>query len=281
MRAPDREIVENRGVRAAVVGHVEWVEFIRVEEIPRADEIVSAEESWEEPGGGGAVAAARMSDVADETLFFTALGDDERGHRAKEQLEKLGISVEVAWRAAPQRRAVVFIDAGGERAITVIGERHGPCGVDELPWYELGRTDAVYFTAGDRKALEHARNARTLVATARELTLLEHARVQLDALVGSGSDPKESFVPADLEPAPGIAVVTSGSLGGWMHPGGPFTAQRLPGVVQDAYGCGDSFAAGLAVALADGDSRASAVEFAASWGAAALCRRGALGTIAS
>ena len=67
------------------------------------DEIVTAEECWEEAGGGGGVAAARLAELADETIFFTALGDDERGHRAKEQLEAAGVTVEVAWRSAPQR----------------------------------------------------------------------------------------------------------------------------------------------------------------------------------
>ena len=268
-------------MRAAVVGHVEWVEFIRVDVLPGRDEIVTAEECWEEAGGGGGVAAARLAELADETIFFTALGDDERGHRAKEQLEAAGVTVEVAWRSAPQRRAIVYLDSTGERTITVIGERHAPRGADELPWYELRRTDACYFTAGDRRALECARDARVLVATARELALLTDTGVKLDALVGSGSDEKERFTPARLDPAPGVAVVTAGSLGGWMHPGGPFTAQPLPGAREDVYGCGDSFAAALTLALARGDAAELAVEFAATWGAAALTRRGALGPLSS
>jgi len=267
-------------MRAAVVGHVEWVEFIRVERVPEPDEIASAEESWEEAGGGGGVAAARLAEHADETILFTALGDDERGHRALEQLERLGVRIEVAWRSEPQRRAVVFLDGRGERAITLVGERHAPRGEDALPWYELGRVDAAYFTAGDREALEHARDARVLVATARELALLSSSGTRLDGLVGSASDEKESFVPAELGPAPGLAIVTSGSLGGWAHPGGPFSAQPVPGPREDSYGCGDSFAAGLAFALARGDAPDLAVQFAATWGAAALARRGALGRIA-
>ena len=39
----------------AVVGHVEWVEFARVERVPRAGEIAHAEARLEEPAGGGAV----------------------------------------------------------------------------------------------------------------------------------------------------------------------------------------------------------------------------------
>src|SRR5947209_3697107 len=45
-------------MRVAVVGHVEWVEFVRVGTVPLPGQIAHALETWEEPGGGGAVAAA-------------------------------------------------------------------------------------------------------------------------------------------------------------------------------------------------------------------------------
>jgi len=51
-------------MRVAVVGHVEWVEFARVESVPRAGEIVHALETWQEPAGGGAVAAAQLARLA-------------------------------------------------------------------------------------------------------------------------------------------------------------------------------------------------------------------------
>ena len=64
-------------MRVAVVGHVEWVEFARVDHVPVPGEIVHALETWEEPAGGGAVAAVQLSRLAGECLFLTALGDDE------------------------------------------------------------------------------------------------------------------------------------------------------------------------------------------------------------
>ena len=48
-------------MRVAVVGHVEWVEFARVERVPSPGEIVHALEAWEGPAGGGAVAAAQLA----------------------------------------------------------------------------------------------------------------------------------------------------------------------------------------------------------------------------
>src|SRR5919199_2566991 len=98
-------------MRVAVVGHVEWVEFARVERVPRPGEIVHALESWEEPAGGGAVAAVQLARLAGDCLFLTALGDDELGRRAAQELSELGVRVEAAWRPEPQRRAFVHLDA--------------------------------------------------------------------------------------------------------------------------------------------------------------------------
>src|ERR671937_2730239 len=102
-------------MRVAVVGHVEWVEFARVDHVPVRGEIVHALETWEEPAGGGAVAAVQLARLAGACLFLTALGDDELGHRAKRRLEALGVRVEAAWRPEPQRRAIVHVDGASER----------------------------------------------------------------------------------------------------------------------------------------------------------------------
>ncbi len=162
-------------MRVAVVGHVEWIQLARVEKVPAPGEIVHASEVWEEPAGGGAVAAVQLARLAGECLFITALGDDALGHRAKQDLERLGVRVEAAWRSEPQRRAFVHVDADAERTITVMGERVGPDGDDPLPWAELNGTDAVYFTAGDSAAVRRARAARKLVATVRAIAPLAKA----------------------------------------------------------------------------------------------------------
>jgi ribokinase len=258
----------------AVVGHVEWIQFARVEEMPAPGEIATAIEVWEEVGGGGAVAAAQLAKLAGACTFFTLLGDDELGRRAHEQLTKLGVRVEAEFVARPTRRAFTHVDEVGERTITVLGEKLHPSTSHRLPWGELARTHGVYFTAGDVSALEAARRARVLVATSRELSTLQRAGVELDALIGSGKDEGERYQPGELDPQPRLAVFTAGSLGGWTQPGGPFNAAPLPGPVSDAYGAGDSFAAGLTYALATGMEREEALELAARCGAAAMTGRG-------
>jgi ribokinase len=265
-------------MRAAVVGHVEWIEFVRVERVPVAGEIVHALDAWEEPGGGGAVSAVQLRKLVGEATLFTALGDDELGRRAHEGIEALGVRLRVAWRPEPQRRAVVHVDAAGERTITVIGARLGPRADDPLPWEELERADGVYFTAGDPGAVRAARAAGTLVATPRGLEVLAESRVELDALVASGKDVGERYEPGQLEPPPRLVVRTEGAAGGtWERPGGEsgrYEATPLPGPVVDSYGCGDSFAAGLTFGLGEGRALDDALELAARCGAACLTGRG-------
>ena len=259
------------------MGHVEWVEFARVERMPVAGEIVHAAESWEEPGGGGSVAAVQLAKLAGECTFFTALGDDELGHRSKERLERLGVRVEAPFRDEPQRRAFVHTDAAGERTITVIGDRLGPRGDDPLPWDELAHADAVYLTAGDAETVRRARAARTLVSTPRGIEALAEAGVELDALVASGSDAGERYEPGDLDPAPRVVVRTAGAAGGeWERGGssGRYEAAPLPGPVRDTYGAGDSFAAGLTHGLGAGMELGDALVLAARCGAACITGRG-------
>ena len=259
-----------------MIGHVEWVQFARVEHVPAAGEIVHALETWEEPAGGGAVAAVQLANLNGSVHFFTALGDDELGRRAGDELAGLGVTVHAAAAREPQRRAFTFVDGEGERTITVLGRKLLPSGEDGLlPWEELSRCDAAYFVSGDVAALHAARRAHVLVATARELATLRRGEEQIDVLVGSGEDKGERFEPGELVPPPRIVVTTAGHLGGWVRPGGPYRAAPLPGPIHDTYGAGDCFAAGLTFALAEGRAMDEAVALGARCGAAVLTGRGA------
>jgi ribokinase len=265
-------------VNLAVVGHVEWVEFVRVDHVPRPGEIVHALETWEEAAGGGAVAAVQLANLNGSAHLFTSLGDDEHGRLAAQELAARGVTVHATAAGAAQRRAYTYVDENGERTITVLGRKQLPAGDEEsLPWEELARCDAVYFVSGDVAALRAARRAPILVATARELDTLRRAGERIDVLVGSGEDASERFEPGELDPPPRTVVTTAGALGGWIRPGGPFRAAPLPGAIEDAYGCGDCFAAGLTFGLADGLDMDAAVALAARCGAAVLCGRGAYG----
>jgi ribokinase len=265
-------------LQMAVVGHVEWVEFLWVDHLPAPGEIIRASKSLQQPAGGGAVIAAQMAKLVGSAQFFTALGRDELGERAQAELQALGLELHVAWRDAPTRRAVTFIDSDGERTITVIGERLSPTAADPLPWERLAQCDGVFITAADAAAVRLARRARVLAATPRlGLGTLQTAAVPLDLLVGSALDPSEQVPANALDPAPTMTVATEGARGGYTVPGGRFEALDRGAPLGDSYGAGDSFAAGLTTALAAGLPREQALALACRCGAACLDGCGAYG----
>src|SRR3989440_12545603 len=175
-------------MRVAVVGHVEWVEFVRVGTVPLPGQIVHALETWEEPGGAGAVAAAQLARLAGSCSLFTALGSDELGRRSRAELSRLGVEIRAIPETEPTRRVYTYVDDTGERTITVLNEKLRPRGGDSrLPWRELAEMDGVFFVSGDAEALHPCRTARVLGATAKELPSRHEAAPEPCALVGGGA----------------------------------------------------------------------------------------------
>jgi len=266
----------------AVVGHVEWVQFAHVQHVPVAGEVVHAEDPFEEPAGGGGVAAVQLARLAGGARLFTALGRDEHGERSFGRLAELGVSVHAERLDQPSRRAVTLIDVAGERTITTLGLRLEPHGDSaELDWQSLAGLDGVYFTAGDLPALQAARAAsRVLVASPRAGEALGRG-VPLDALVLSGDDAIEGGEVGRARDDAAMLVITDGARGGRFIAAdgerGDWQAEPLPGPARDAYGCGDSFAAGLTFGLARGMDRPSALRLAARCGATCRAGRGPYG----
>jgi ribokinase len=277
---PDRD-VGSAGVRVGIVGHVELVEFAVVDAVPAPGEIVRAAEHFVEAGGGGGVAAVQLRRMAGAAVLLTALGDDATGERVGRELRRHGVEVHAARRAGPHPRAFTHLDAAGERTITVLGAPAAPSGDDPLPWDRCAELDGLYVTAADAGALRAARAARVLVATPRTGPALATARVQLDVLVASTSDAGEAAAVASADPPPAVMVLTDGDRGGtWTAAdgsSGSWAPAPLPGPPVDAFGCGDTFAAALTLALAQGRRLEEALAFAARAGARCLTGRGPYG----
>ncbi len=261
----------------AVVGHVEWVQFARVEHVPKAGEVVHASDPFEEPAGGGAVAAVQLARLAGAATLITALGDDLPGRRSRERLAELGVEVHAATVELPTRRAVTLLDERGERTIMTLGQRLDPPA--ELVQQALGggaHFDGIYFTAGGPEALRLARGASgVLTASPRAVHGLGHG-VELDALILSNRDEYEVGVAAGVEREAATVVRTEGSQGGSYQRRGEdprrWQGSPPPGPVVDGYGCGDSFAAGLTFGLARGLELDAALAVAARCGA--VCATG-------
>src|SRR5690242_3445461 len=260
----DRNAGGGRNVRCAVVGHVEWVEFARVERMPAAGEIAHATETWEEPAGGGAVIARQLARLAGRCELFTILGADALGHSTERRLAELGVDVH-ARRAGMTRRAWTHVDGSGERTITVLGDKIPVSGPLPLHGY-----DVVFYVSGDAAAVRSARQGRFLAATMRQQPTLREAGVPIDLLVGSLHDAREKY-DGTLDVA--HLVQTDGANGG-IADGRRYDAVPFAGPVVDTYGAGDSFAAALCFALARGDDLDAALALGARAGAAVIAGRG-------
>jgi ribokinase len=265
-------------VRVAVVGHIEWVDFVSLDRYPDEGQVAHAEHWSARVGGGGGVAAIVLAELGADVDFFLALGRDANGLATVEQLTERGVRPHVAWRERMTRRAITYLSGHGERTIVTIGERLQPHGNDDLEWERLRAAGAVYFTAGDAGALAHARQAGVLVASPRGRDAFEDPRApQLDALVFSTEDHDEREWAARLAGSTRLMVATEGAAGGrwWGESEGRWAAVPLPGAACDTYGCGDSFAAAFTFGLGAGRSVAGAARLGAEWGAVALARTGA------
>jgi ribokinase len=272
-------------LKVAAVGHVEWVQFGRVRRVPRAGEVAHARDAFEEPAGGGAVAAVQLARLAGTSLLITALGADDHARRSRERLDELGVRVRAVERDVPTRRATTLTDEQSERTIITLGERLQPEGADtQLAWDELARMDAVYFTAGDAQALRAARACRVLVASPRARDALGHG-VRLDALILSDDDEIELRAAAGVEQEADAVLRTRGERGGTFETragergswdaGQPAERERVATAPDaDSYGCGDSFAAGVAYGLASAMTLRDAIALGARCGAVCATGKG-------
>lgn len=248
---PFRQLPLIPKIKLAVIGHLEWVSFLLVDNLPKEGLISHAKKVLEEPAGGAAVAAIKMLQTSGcEVHLITALGKDDLGERSLFRLKELGLRVSVAWREKPTRKGISLVDKKGERAITVIGDRLQPSAKDNLPWEELKDYDGIFITAADSELIKLCRRSNCIVGTPRiGFNQLSDANVVFDALIGSKLDPSEQIV---VNPLPKIRISTKGELGGDIIPGGSYQAFKLSSKPVDSYGCGDSFAAGVTIGLASG-----------------------------
>jgi ribokinase len=261
----------------AVVGHVEWVEFLRVDHLPRAGELQAGEREPPRAGGSAVIAASVIAARGASVRFIGAVGDDAEGEAALAQLRDRGITVDAVRRAGPTRRVTVLLDQAGERAIITSGERWAPAATDDLGWERLEQADGVYLTAGDGDVLALARRARVLVATPRIATTPDLPEIELDALVFSAGDQREADLAQALAGSARLLVATEGRDGGhWRgETEGRWGPAPIPGRVRDSYGCGDAFAGGFTLGLARGGTVAEAAALGAACGAEMLTHAGA------
>jgi sugar/nucleoside kinase (ribokinase family) len=256
--------------------------------------------------GGGAAAnvAAWLAEQDDDVALVARAGDDLAGRGAVDELRAAGVDAQVA--LDPERATgtcVVVIGEDGER--TMLPDRGANLALSEadLPaalfvqGNHLHLSGYVLLHDGPRAAglaaLERARAARMTISVdpasaaplrsagaAQVLEWIGRADLLLpnldEARALTGCDDAEAAGRALARQA-GEVVVTLGADGALWTDGHDVVWADAPadGVVVDATGAGDAFAAGFLAAWRDGADPARALAAGCALGARAVARAGA------
>ncbi len=253
-------------------------------------------------GGKGANQAAAVVRLGQPAELAGRTGEDAFGTMAREALARFGVGTR--WLGAdaahPTGVALIGVEASGENAIIVAGGAN--MALDESDVVRTGdaldraRVLLLQLEVPVEASLAAARRARAAKAQVildpapapagglpdafwQTIDVVTPNEGETEALVGlRPRTPEEAHLAAGrlLTLGAGCAVVKLGSRGV------AFRTAQASGFVPpfrvvpvDTVAAGDCFNAGLAVALARGDTMADAVRFAAACGALATTRPGA------
>ena len=243
---------------------------------PRPGEIVHALERWEEAAGGGAVAAVQLAKLNGSAPFLhgarrrrarTPCAGRARGarrdgsRRRRRRAQRRAFTLRRRRRRAHDHRARREAAAVGGRRRSPVGgaralrrrllrqrrDRRAPRGAPcPHPRRDLARAgDAEARRGGARRARRQRQRPGRALRAGRPRPAAASRRHH--RRLAGRLDPSRRAVPR----------------------------RAAPGPIEDAYGCGDCFAAGLTYGLATGASLEDAVALGARCGAAVLTGRGA------
>ena len=280
-----------------VIGSINLDLVVRAATLPAPGETVTGG-TFERHGGGKsanqAVAAARAGAAV---RMIGAVGDDDLGEEAVQQLAAEGIDVAAVQRlaSAPTGVALIAVDARGENQIAVASGANAelaPEAVEAaLAGAAAGGVALIALEVPDAPVLAGARAARaaglTVVvnpAPARPLgdALLDLAPILTpnggEAAALSGEDDPEAAARALSARTGAPVVVTVGARGALLADGDALEHIPAPAVeAVDTTGAGDAFNGALAAALAGGAALADAVREAVATAAESVRRPGARG----
>ncbi|GAC86967.1 ribokinase [Gluconobacter thailandicus F149-1 = NBRC 100600] len=278
----------------------------RAARLPRPGETVHGESYAVMLGGKGSNQAAAAGRLAAGSNVQVALagriGKDGFGVQAHQELERFGVDLSPLLKDAanPTGIALIGIDGSGENCITVVGGAN--MAVDETDvlhaeqWLSRAKVLLLQLEIPQPAVLaaaRRARNAGAIVvldpAPAPENGLLQALWQEIDVLTPNESETfqltgiraetvEDAARAAEVLLAKGAkaALVKMGSRGVFWHDGtrsgysAPFQVQPV-----DTVAAGDCFNAGLAYALAQGQTLEKAVRIASACGALATTRHGA------
>jgi ribokinase len=275
-----------------VLGGINTDYLIRGPQLPGPGTSLGGEMFLEAPGGKGANVAVAAARLGVRTAIIGRVGDDERGRALIDGLTREGVhAVHVGMDdTAPTGAAVIQVDRNGQKQIlAALGAnlRLTPAHVEAAT--ETIRASRVVVMQLE-VPLECVEMAARIASDSRVrivfdpapprplsdelLTRIEVLRAnaaEIEALTGVHvSDRQSAGAGARALLARGVsaAIVAAGQGNLLVWKSGEEWIPEMPALRVDTTGAGDAFAAGLAVALADGQPLPDAARFAS--GVAAL-----------
>lgn len=231
--------------------------LMRVPHLAAEGEKVRGQVVRESPGGGAMNTAAWLAHEGANVRLVTTRGADSEGDMLTAACEGVGLHVD--WVPCERTaRALVLVPKGGERTIYT-GHLHPPRDEEILEVIGDGDT-GITWSAWRHTELRVAAAAHGSVRATDARALEEDAAAghQWDLYIGSASENPGGASEADLD-ATGArwCILTDGSRGGrvWERGTGWRTYEVTPvpaDELVDTCGAGDSFAAGVLMALDEG-----------------------------
>ena len=266
--------------RVVCVGNGVLDQVFEVDELPRGG-VKTTTRAFRETGGGpAATAALAIARLGGHAAWWGRVGDDAAGRFLVEFLRDGGVDVSgvSVLPGARTTRAIVIVDAAGERSILV--DRSLPADPSVLPADDLADDPVVLVdsrwpeASGVVLGRAAARGlTRVLDADGGSIATLEGLASLADHVVFSqeglgdlaGDGEPEAQLARAAERFGGIVAVTCGAAGSLWHIDG--ATARVPAYrvqVRDTTGCGDVFHGAYALGLAEGRDAVDAARLAAA-----------------
>lgn len=278
------------------------IDFVlRVADMPRKGETIHTKSFHQIPGGKGANQACACGKLGGDCVFLSAVGQDGLGSAVLESLRKAGVDVSRVLHdeAATTGMAIISVNDEGENCIMLVPGANAVC----TSGYFNRHRDAVDAADIVVAQLETpAEDIYTLLDAAKrtgKVTMLNPApapdsipdfvldgldfltpnETELERLTGMKTGTFEEIsAAADSLLARGTRniLVTVGSRGALLcNKDGTQIYPAFKSDPVDTTAAGDTFNAGLAVALAEGKPLESAIEFANAAASISITRKGA------
>lgn len=289
----------------AVVGSLNMDFVVSVEHLPAPGETVLGRNFQTLPGGKGAnqaYAAARLGGSAVTVRMIGRVGYDTFGDHLKATLSAAGVEIGAVHgtRSEPTGVAFIWVDGAGQNSIVVAsGANHALAAGDveamrktfrgaqmalfqlETPLETVARALALAREEGLRTILDPAPAQQLLPALLKHVDILTPNESEALQLLGwpparVSVDDAPRLARALRERGPSTVVLKLGDNGCFLAD--EVRNLHVPGFqvdARDATAAGDTFNAGLAVALAEGASMERALRFANAAAAISVTRLGA------